>query len=112
MAITGIEYFRLRPGTEGQYVYGVLVTTMTKLYQFQGSLNAAIGNRTEERPLLLPLFYAYLNTKGEKKDEVTQTLLCHLVYDMQKSILKYPAIIPFHDYESATTKTNQYRQRG
>lgn len=69
MAITGVEYFRLRPGAEGQYVYGVLVTTMTKLYQFQGNLNAAIGNRTEERPLLLPLFYAYLNAKGKKRYE-------------------------------------------
>ena len=37
--VTGLEYFRLRPAGESQSTYGVLVTTMTKFYQFQGSLN-------------------------------------------------------------------------
>jgi len=59
--ITGLEYFRLRSALEGQSVYGVLVTTMTKLYQFQGNL----VNRMDDRPLLQSIFNAYLNVKGE-----------------------------------------------
>ena len=59
--ITGLEYFRLRAAGEGQSVYGILVTTMTKLYQFQGNLS----NRLDERPLLQSIFHAYLNNKGE-----------------------------------------------
>lgn len=59
--ITGLEYFRLRSAGEGQSVYGVLITTMTKLYQFQGNLM----NRMDDRPLLQSIFHAYLNTKGE-----------------------------------------------
>ena len=65
MAITGLEYFRLRSSADGQSVYGVVVTTVTKLYQFQ----ATIG-RPDERPLLLPLFHAYLNTKGYSGDSI------------------------------------------
>lgn len=59
--ITGLEYFRLRSAVEGQSVFGVLVTTMTKLYQFQGNL----VNRMEDRPLLQSIFNAYLNVKGK-----------------------------------------------
>jgi hypothetical protein len=68
--ITGLEYFRLRPAGEGQSVYGILVTTMTKLYQFQGN----IANRLDERPLLQSIFHAYLNTKGEisQKNRIDQ----------------------------------------
>ena len=59
--VTGLEYFRLRPAGESQSTYGVLVTTMTKFYQFQGNLN----NKMDEKPFLQPLFHAYLNTKGK-----------------------------------------------
>ena len=63
VAVTGIEYFRLRAGGENQSVYGVLVTTLSKLYQFHGTLNTP-GNRMEEKPFLLPIFHSYLNAKG------------------------------------------------
>lgn len=59
--ITGLEYFRLRAASEGLSAYGVLVTTMTKLYQFQGTLS----NRMDEKPFLQPLFHSYLNAKGK-----------------------------------------------
>lgn len=59
--ITGLEYFRLRSVGDNQSAYGVLVTTMTKLYQFQGNLI----NKMDDRPLLQSLFHAYLNTKGK-----------------------------------------------
>lgn len=62
--ITGLEYFRLRPAGEGQSVYGVLVTTMSKLYQFQGTITTS-GNRIDERPFLQSLFHVYLNAKGK-----------------------------------------------
>lgn len=61
--ITGLEYFRLRTAGEGQSVFGILVTTMTKLYQFQGTIITS-GNRLDDRPLLQSLFHAYLNAKG------------------------------------------------
>jgi hypothetical protein len=63
--ITGLEYFRLRPAGEGQSVYGILVTTMTKLYQFQGN----IANRLDERPLLQSIFHAYLNNRIDQNNE-------------------------------------------
>ena len=63
VTITGLEYFRLRPNGEHQTVYGVLVTTLNKLYQFHGTLNTP-GNQIEEKPFLLPLFHSYLNAKG------------------------------------------------
>ena len=34
VAVTGVEYFRMRPAGEGHALFGVLVTTPTKLYQF------------------------------------------------------------------------------
>lgn len=69
ITITGLEYFRMRSGGEtGQTsssVYGVLVTTLNKLYQFHATLSSnGSSNRLEERPLLLPLFHSYLNAKG------------------------------------------------
>ncbi len=64
MAITGLEYFRLRSASENQSVYGVIVTTPTKLYQFHATLNTTGVNKLEEKPLLQPLFHSYLNVKG------------------------------------------------
>ena len=49
----------------GQTSYGVLVTTLNKLYQFYATLTTSgSANRVDERPLLLPLFHSYLNAKG------------------------------------------------
>ena len=85
VAITGLEYFRLRSNSEGQPVYGVLVTTATRLYQFQAALNSS-SNRSEERPLLLPLFYSYLNAKGNIQQSATLALVPRLFSGAEKFI--------------------------
>jgi hypothetical protein len=94
--ITGLEYFRLRSAVEGQSVFGVLVTTMTKLYQFQGNL----VNRMEDRPLLQSIFNAYLNVKGKisAKNLIAKSKHFHsnqfLIFKLSEKFIEIPSEFP------------------